>query len=123
VRRDNAFSFCPTPCEDVNPFGRSVEDGNGKAVAFHIQYEIFTHDGKSDDTDRCFHTFLRAIVLRILLRLFNPESFKLFITSTYKTFIKTAAAIPPENDSDTRELCTGLTCSTISASFASGELS
>jgi len=80
VRRDDAFPFCPTLCECVDPFGSSVEDGDGKTVAFHIQYEIFTHYGKTDDTDRCFHTFLRVIALRILLRLFNPESFKLFIT-------------------------------------------
>jgi len=37
----------------VDFFNRSVEHSHGKAFVFHIQYEVFAHDGQTDQSDVC----------------------------------------------------------------------
>jgi len=42
--------------------GGAIENGDGETFAFHVQHEVFAHDGESDKSDVTF--FHKSLELR-----------------------------------------------------------
>jgi hypothetical protein len=51
---DNGFAGTTAVNEFVDPAGRAIEYGHGETMAFHIEDEVFAHDGEADQADICF---------------------------------------------------------------------
>src|SRR5262249_22662775 len=58
---DDVLAPGPAARELVHAGGGAVEDGDGEAVALHVQDEVLAHDGQADQADvggRCGHDCL-----------------------------------------------------------------
>ena len=48
---DDLLALGPAGHEVVDLRGGAVEDGDGEAVALHVQDEVLAHDGEADQSD------------------------------------------------------------------------
>ena len=48
---DEVFSFSARGLEGVHDGGGAIIDGDVEAAAFHVEDEIFAHDGEADEAD------------------------------------------------------------------------
>jgi hypothetical protein len=69
---DDLLPGSPALNKRIDPGLGAVETGNGKALAFHVQHKVFTHDGQPDDSDirLIFHDAFSSLV-RMRLRAFR----------------------------------------------------
>ena len=51
VRADDVFAFTTTIHKIIDFAHGTVETGDRESLALHVQDQIFTHDGKTDQTD------------------------------------------------------------------------
>ncbi|MBA7683207.1 hypothetical protein ES703_91567 [subsurface metagenome] len=55
---DDVFAFCPAFGEPSGFLRRAVKGRHGKALAFHIQDEVFTHYSQAPEPNVCFCHFV-----------------------------------------------------------------
>ena len=54
VAANDIFSGSASVYEFIYFFRRAVEHGHGEALGLHIHDQVFTHNGKADQTNICF---------------------------------------------------------------------
>ena len=54
VAADDIFSGGSAVYKFVHFFRRAVEHGHGEALRLHVHDQVFTHNGKADETNICF---------------------------------------------------------------------
>ena len=54
VAADDVFPGGSAVYEFIHLFRRAVEHGHGEALRLHVHDQVFTHNGKADETNICF---------------------------------------------------------------------
>ena len=58
---DEVFSFAASGFKRLDDAGGAVENGDLEAAAFHVENEVFAHDGEADEADvTLIHNFIHS---------------------------------------------------------------
>ena len=51
---DNRLALCPPFDKIINPLGRTVVNRDGKSMIRHIENQVLSHHGETNNTNICF---------------------------------------------------------------------